>query len=180
MRVFALAIVLKEALSLWLDGGAFVPSTIPSPTCVDNQRDATAARAESISAIAASQQPSALFDDVVKIAEEVARTRAKVIPPRWTPPSSLAGTSCVYILEIGANPPRYYVGETDSLSRRLSQHRRKGPEWKGLTAIAVPVPGGKSDSRNVESLVIRKLAKAGYDMVSIEDGRNVRKGSNST
>ena len=46
---------------------------IPPPTCVDNQRDATAARAESISAIAASQQPSALFGDVVKIAEEVAR-----------------------------------------------------------------------------------------------------------
>lgn len=126
------------------------------------------------------QQPSASFDEAVKVIEEMASVKAVIIPPRWMPPPSLEGTSCVYLLEVGANPPQHYVGETDSLSKRLSQHRRKGgPEWAALTAAAVAVQKGKSDSRNIESLVIRRLAKAGFDLISIADGRVVRKASHS-
>ena len=172
-----------EALSLFcLDADcakndAFTPSTIQSS--MSNRRDTAATRVGSPSAVATSQQSSASFDDAVRIVEEVSCVKAAIIPPRWMPPPSLEGTCCVYILEIGTNPPQYYVGETDSLSRRLSQHRRKGPEWAQLRAAAVPVPEGKSDSRSIESLTIRKLAKAGYDLVSIADGRVVRKGSSS-
>ena len=166
-----------EALSLCLDadganGDAVAPST-------GNRRDASEARVGSTGAVATSHQPSSSFDDVVKTVEDVACAKAAIIPPRWMPPPSLEGTCCVYILEVGTNPPQYYVGETDSMSRRLSQHRRKGPEWAQLTAAAVPVPEGKSDSRSIESLTIRKLAKAGYDLLSIADGRVVRRGSNS-
>lgn len=171
-----------ETLSLCLDadganGDAIAPNTIQSP--MSNHDDAAPAEDGVTRSVATSRQPSASFDNVVKIVEEVACAKAAIIPSRWMPPPSLEGTSCVYILEVGSNPPQYYVGETDSLSRRLSQHRKKGPEWAQLTAAAVSVPDGKSDSRSIESLTIRKLAKAGYDLLSIADGRVVRKGSNS-
>ncbi len=66
------------------------------------------------------------------------------------------------------------MGETDSISRRLSQHRKKGSAWTMLTAVAIRVQGGKTEARNIESLVIRKMAKIGFDMISINDGRSVR------
>jgi len=110
------------------------------------------------------------------IAEEIVgkHERAIRIPPQWTSPPALEGRSCVYILELGSHPPRYYVGETDSLHRRLLQHRAKGGEWLQLTAAALPIIGGKSQARVVESLVIRKLAKAGFVLESISDGRTIR------
>ena len=96
------------------------------------------------------------------------------IPPQWSPPPSLEGSSCVYIVELNEEPPRYYVGETDSMQRRLQQHRAKGGPWTSLTALALPVSGGKSQARNMESLVIQRLAKAGFELVSISDGRTIR------
>uniref|UniRef100_A0A7S4QI71 GIY-YIG domain-containing protein n=1 Tax=Ditylum brightwellii TaxID=49249 RepID=A0A7S4QI71_9STRA len=123
------------------------------------------------------------LEQAVKIAEEIIGENGKAIriPPKWMAPASMEGCSCVYVLEIGYSmndnervPPRYYVGETDSLSRRLSQHRCKGKEWASLSAVAVRVGGGKTEARNVESLVIRKMAKAGYDLVSVSDGRSIR------
>ena len=119
---------------------------------------------------------SSWFEEVITIVEEMTNKKVVKVPPQWMPPPSLEGTSCVYVLEVGS-PPRYYVGETDSLSKRLVQHRRKGGEWTMLKAAVVGIQGGKSDSRNVESLIIRRMAKAGYDMVSIADGRLVRKAS---
>ena len=94
------------------------------------------------------------------------------IPPRWTCPPALEGCSCVYILELDNN--RFYVGETDSLRHRLQQHRTKGGEWKSCTAVAICIAGGKSQARLVESLLIRKLAQAGFTLESISDGRVVR------
>ena len=97
------------------------------------------------------------------------------IPSLYMPPPTLEGKSCVYILQIGdSKAMRYYVGETDSLARRLSDHRSKGGEWSELTAIAIEIEEGKSKARNVESLVIQKLAKSGFNMISIADGRLVR------
>ena len=116
------------------------------------------------------------FEEVIALAEEMTNSKALRIPPQWMPPPSLEGMSCLYVIEVG-NPPRYYVGETDSLSKRLTQHRRKGNDWAMLKAAVVGMKGGKSDSRHVESLLIRRLAKEGYDMVSIIDGRQVRKAS---
>jgi hypothetical protein len=101
-------------------------------------------------------------------------TTAYRIPPEWSPPPALEGASCVYILELNEDPPRYYVGETDSIQRRLNQHRAKGGPWSSLTAVAFPVSGGKTQARSMESLVIQRLAKAGFELVSVSDGRTIR------
>jgi hypothetical protein len=99
------------------------------------------------------------------------------IPPSYMSPPSLEGKSCVYILQIGdsnTSSMRYYVGETDSLARRLSDHRSKGKDWSALKAIAIEIDEGKSKARSIESLVIQKLAKSGFNMISIADGRSIR------
>ena len=101
-----------------------------------------------------------------------------MIPSGWNPPPSLEGSSCVYVLELQEDTPRFYVGETDSLSQRLRQHRAKGGAWSQVFAAAFRITEGKSQARNVESLlVIRALATSGFDMVSIADGRSVRRGA---
>ena len=168
-----------EALAFYLDDDGAHGNDAATNSADDVPFDHRGDAEVRFSSSASSQQPSASFDDAVRIVEEVASLKPSIIPPRWMPPPSLEGTSCVYLLEVGANPPQFYVGETDSLNKRLSQHRRKGPEWAALTAAAVAVQKGKSDSRNIESLVIRKLAKAGFHLISIADGRVVRKASNS-
>ena len=94
------------------------------------------------------------------------------VPPSYMPPPSLEGSSCVYILQVGK---RYYVGETDSLSQRLSQHRSKGKEWSSLSAVAIQIEEGKTHARNVESLVIQRMAKDGFDMISVTDGTTIRR-----
>ena len=121
------------------------------------------------------------------IIEEMTGENIKFIPARWTSPSSLEGYSCVYVLQIKAEGisgkinSRYYVGETDKLSQRLRQHRSKGTDWALLDAIAFKISGGKSEARNIESLLIQKMVHAGYDLVSVTDGRNIRSiGSMST
>jgi len=40
-----------------------------------------------------------------------------------------------------------------------------------MNAIVVKVPGGKTEARNMESTLIKKLAKMGFDLVSVRDGR---------
>ena len=68
----------------------------------------------------------------------------------------------------------YYVGETDSLARRLTQHRAKGDQWSSLSAVAIQIEGGKTSARNIESLVIQQLAKSGFNLASVADGTTIR------
>jgi predicted GIY-YIG superfamily endonuclease len=97
------------------------------------------------------------------------------IPPRWSPPASISNKSCLYMLELAEDPPRYYVGETDSLSQRLRQHRMKGGrKWSQCRAFALPVDN-KSQARAFESLLIRELARSGFSMESLTDGRSIRR-----
>lgn len=98
------------------------------------------------------------------------------IPPFWSSPPSLEGHSCVYILSVGSQK---YVGETDSLSKRLRQHRSKGKKWASLQCYAVQVKAGKSEARNIESRLIRRLVKEGYDMISVSDGVKIRRNRSS-
>lgn len=131
------------------------------------------------------------LDDAIRAVEHMIGSKFETtqIPPSWMSPSSLEGRTCVYILEIRKNAlasnrysdptdplvtAQYYVGETDSLSRRLKQHRSKGGDWAGLKAAAIPVSGGKSEARNIESLLIQKMSRMGFDMISVSDGRSVR------
>jgi MutS domain V/MutS domain I len=95
------------------------------------------------------------------------------IPPTWRSPPSLEGGSCVYILELQDNCSRFYVGETDTLSQRLQQHRSKGSMWSNAAAVVYPMKGGKSQARHMESLIIRKLASEGFDLISVSDGRTI-------
>lgn len=114
---------------------------------------------------------------VTILEEAVGKSSSSIqIPPSYMSPPSLEGTSCVYILQIGdeRRKMRYYVGETDSLSQRLAQHRSKGKDWSSLIAIAIKIEGGKSSARNVESLVIQRMAKRGFNLVSITDGMSIR------
>jgi hypothetical protein len=110
----------------------------------------------------------------ISLAEELTNGSAILIPPRWTCPPSLEGHSCVYVLKLPNN--RFYVGETDSFRQRLYQHRKK---YKTCTAAAISISGGKSQARLVESLLIRKLAKAGFLLESTFDGRVVRSTTHS-
>ncbi len=114
---------------------------------------------------------------VVSILKETAGKDGCIqIPPSYMSPPSFEGNSCVYILQIGDDERkmRYYVGETDSLARRLSEHRSKGKDWSTLIAIAIKIEEGKSLARSIERLVIQRMAKSGFDMVSVADGTSIR------
>jgi len=77
----------------------------------------------------------------------------------------------VYILAIGlggTGRETFYVGETESFSGRLKQHRsRFGKD--SVKAAVLPVKGGKSEARKIETLVIRRLVKEGFPMEAIGD-----------
>lgn len=101
-----------------------------------------------------------------------AAIKSAFIPPTYMPPPSFEGQSCVYILHLGDDS--YYVGETDSLANRLSQHRSKGNDWKSASAVAIQVEGGKSYARELESEMIKSMARLGFHLVSITDGTSIR------
>ena len=96
--------------------------------------------------------------------------KVAMIPSGWTSPSSFEGLSCVYVLEVGEN---YYVGETDNLSTRISQHRAKGGDWNNLRAAVAAISGGKTVARNIESNIIRQLSQEGFTLVSVHDGKSI-------
>lgn len=108
-----------------------------------------------------------------RIVESIAGGSAVSIPSTWSTPPALEGQSCVYVLQL-KDPLCYYVGETDTLRHRLSQHRAKGERWSRCDAIAVAITGGKSEARSVESRAIQSLAQAGFDLQSTSDGRSIR------
>jgi hypothetical protein len=115
---------------------------------------------------------------VQRIVEDLSGVSAISIPSSWMSPPSLQGQSCVYILQL-KDPLRYYVGETDNLRKRLEQHRAKGGCWSTSVAIAVSVSGGKTEARAIESRTIQELARAGFLLHSISDGRSIRAGTPS-
>jgi DNA mismatch repair ATPase MutS len=113
------------------------------------------------------------FKEAVDIASGLTGASPVNIPPRWLPPPSWSNKSCLYLLELAKDPPIYYVGETDSLSQRLQEHRKKGGPWKQSRAVAFPA-NDKTQARYWESLLIQKLAKSGYRLESTQDGRSNR------
>ena len=126
--------------------------------------------------VASGNATSNSINHVATILEEIVGENSTRIPPSYITPPSYEGISCVYVLQVRDDEKRmrYYVGETDSLSQRLSQHRSKGKDWSSLSAIAVKIKEGKSTARNVESLVIQQMAKDGFNLVSITDGITIK------
>eukprot|EP00547_Thalassionema_nitzschioides_P000045 CAMPEP_0194209404 /NCGR_PEP_ID=MMETSP0156-20130528/7541_1 /TAXON_ID=33649 /ORGANISM="Thalassionema nitzschioides, Strain L26-B" /LENGTH=1217 /DNA_ID=CAMNT_0038936571 /DNA_START=172 /DNA_END=3825 /DNA_ORIENTATION=- len=133
------------------------------------------------------------MEDAILVASKVQGCEDEIpikIRPKWTPPPSLEGRSCVYILAVPIRDDHssnerhhFYVGETDSFLQRLSQHRRKKAskfDWSLASAAVFQIPGGKSDARLVESLVIRQLAQHGFDMISVADGMKLRPNTSSS
>ena len=82
------------------------------------------------------------------------------IGPNTQPPPRLSGRSCVYLLQLGSKgqgavDEALYVGESDSIDRRLQQHRRTHGERR-LECVLVEV-ASKSTALEVEALAIRRL-----------------------
>ena len=102
------------------------------------------------------------------VLEELAGAAPTPLPAGWAPPPRLAAMSCVYALLVG---DAVYVGETDAIAQRLSQHRAK-PGWAGAAGAVVGVAGGRSEARRVETLAIRALERQGVELVSGADGRH--------
>lgn len=117
------------------------------------------------------------LDEIAQLLKLTTGQRAKFIPPSWTAPPSLEDHSCVYVLQFDS-PRSFYVGETDNIRKRLDQHRSKGGRWSAVEAMVIPVPGGKSDARAIESRLIRTLARVGAPLESFSDGRTIRSTNN--
>jgi len=110
--------------------------------------------------------------------EKVCGGNSVEVPVGFEPPPFLEGKSCVYVLEVpfrSGGARMVYVGETDNLRERINRHRERGDlelDWMFLGASAVPVQGGKSDARRFESILINKMGEAGFNLISVKDGRN--------
>lgn len=70
------------------------------------------------------------MDDVSEIFKghlegQVLELRATVVEPEQQPPPTYEGSSCVYLLIVRREdqPDTIYIGETESISQRLQQHR---------------------------------------------------------
>jgi hypothetical protein len=114
-------------------------------------------------------EASEKIDVIRKVLEDTTGQEAIFVPSEWAPPAAFEGTSCLYVLIINEGKT-FYVGETDSISKRLKQHRR---DKKKATAHAllVSILGGKTEAREHETTIIRRLSSEGYDLLSNFDGK---------
>ena len=95
-----------------------------------------------------------------------------IIEHGWKSPAALEGYSCVYILHVHMQTNEFiYVGETESLSQRLKQHRQS---WRAkhikIRVAAFQVQEGKSRAREIETSLIRCLKKHGYQLSNSDTG----------
>lgn len=112
---------------------------------------------------------SELVETVKRIIEHTTKREAVYVRSKWPPPPSFEGSTCLYVLVMD-DGQLLYVGETDSISKRLTQHRR---DKKKATAHAllVAVSEGKTEARDLEAIIIRELNSRGFNLLSTVDGR---------
>lgn len=89
------------------------------------------------------------------------------------PPLINSTRSCVYVLQTGAKKV-LYVGETDSVNQRIKAHRKKHMD---ALFYVVPVPGGKSLARLIETELIRSFKSDGCSVIACKDALNVSFGA---
>ena len=104
------------------------------------------------------------------------------VPAGHAPPPALAARSCVYVLQVSRDgapplpvasavsaadadaatslPPALYVGETDSISRRLDEHRRRHGAGAAVECVLVEA-GSKTDALSLETRALRRLRQLG-------------------
>ena len=103
------------------------------------------------------------------ILNELSGKEAVRIEPYWSSPPAMEGVSVVYVIVVKDS---FYIGETDSLSKRIRQHRSKRG-WEDSIIFAVRVDGGKSNARNLESLLIRRFVSENLPLISTNDGKTI-------
>lgn len=94
------------------------------------------------------------------------------IPVGFQPPLTAVGRSCLYILVTLTG--FFYVGESDDFKNRLLQHRSKDVCRKNATAylFILPPDCNKGSSRDLESILITRLAAKGIPLLSDKDGQH--------
>lgn len=110
-----------------------------------------------------------------------APTDPVIVDYNQQPPITLEGQSCVYILLMSSFtsktlPDQIYIGETESISQRLIQHRRRMKDHH-VRALTIKV-SNKSDARKIEAAFIQEFTKEGYNVVRSSDADNVLFSSN--
>ncbi|KAL2613188.1 hypothetical protein R1flu_024880 [Riccia fluitans] len=85
------------------------------------------------------------------------------VGPGDKPPPAITNRSCVYILP--QPDGRFYVGQTDNLSGRISVHRTK---FSGAPFYYIPLPN-KSVACEVETFLIHQLRTAGFSLANTGD-----------
>ncbi|EER20396.1 DNA mismatch repair protein mutS, putative [Perkinsus marinus ATCC 50983] len=99
------------------------------------------------------------------------------LSPDSMPPPLYQASSVVYVLALmprggggGGAVQEYYVGETENLSKRLEQHRRRLEETHVITGIDCVLTRGKGEAQSIEGALIRHLQGRGARLISAHDG----------
>ncbi|KAF4709043.1 hypothetical protein FOZ62_018997, partial [Perkinsus olseni] len=96
------------------------------------------------------------------------------LSPDSMPPPVYQASSVVYILALStcddAAVREYYVGETENLSQRLEQHRRRFEGSHVISAIDCILARGKGEAQSIEAALIRHLQSSGARLASTHDG----------
>ena len=89
----------------------------------------------------------------------------------YEPAASLEGHSCVYLLLVRkrGSPDAFYVGETETISERVSTHRNKTFKGSNIRGAVVKAPN-KSTARLMETRIIGSLKRSGYLVLNDSDG----------
>ena len=149
------------------------PSAPPLPAAVNGGAPDGAGSPGDASTAAASMEET--LDAAAELLLEVSGAESYLrVPCAHEPPPRLSGRSCVYVIQmrrqkrvgsrgaqaaLGAPPlgmvASFYVGESDSISQRLRQHRARHRESQ-LECVLVEVES-KSRALEMEALLIRRL-----------------------
>ena len=97
-----------------------------------------------------------------------------VIEPSESPPASLEGSSCVYIIQalgvaLNGKGDMLYVGETNSIRQRLAEHRTSTFRGMAVRAAVARQPN-KSAARRAEAATIAALKSRGVELANASDG----------
>lgn len=104
------------------------------------------------------------------------KIKVQFLPVGFEPPMNTIGVSCVYIAH--RKDGWFYVGSTDGLKERISDHRKRGGQslvqdpYAEFIFVQIPqVSGAASTARAIEAAVIRALDASGFSLLSTVDAR---------
>ncbi|KAI3723468.1 hypothetical protein L2E82_35065 [Cichorium intybus] len=108
------------------------------------------------------------LESVVSMICRKNKIKCVLIGPQKQPPPSVIGASSVYVIIRPDN--RLYVGETDDLEGRVRAHRAKqGMQNASFLYFLV---SGKSLACQLETLLINRLPKHGFQLTNVADGKH--------